>query len=137
MDVAKPGHLVVRFPARPGYLAISRLNATALASTNGFNVDDLDDLRLAIDEAVTWLVGQTETEEPGLQHDGSVELTMTCEPGRLDIVGHHFSDRRLDAPEMDELVHAILGATVDSYDTGIDADGHRFISLVKQTVGDA
>ncbi len=123
----KLADLVIRFPALPGYLSISRLNTTAMAASVGFDVEDLDDLRLAVDEAVTWLLSGPS----GETSNGSVELTINCRSGRLDFRGNR-SQSGLPAPELDDLVHAILGATVDSYETGIDEDGCRFITLAKQ-----
>ena len=136
--------LTIRFPARPGYLSISRLNATAMAAAAGFDVDELDDLRLAIDEAVTWLLTDDLTagdhaaggdDSAEAQPDDSVELAISCRGPRLDVRGQR-SRNGLEAPDPGDLVHAILGATVDSYETGVDDDGRRFIALVKQTAHD-
>lgn len=118
--------LVIRFPARSGYLSISRLNATAMAAGAGLDVDALDDLRLAIDEAVTWLVG----DDTGPTEDDLVELVISCEPGRVEIRGVR-SDPAVELAELDDLVQAILGATVDAYDAGRDADGRWFLTLTK------
>ena len=117
--------LTIRFPARSGYLAISRLNTTAMASAGGFDVDELDDLRLAVDEAVNWLL---------VDHDDQgdvIELAISCRGGRLDFRGN-LSSNGAEAPALGDLVHAILGATVDSYETGLDDGGRRYISLAKQ-----
>lgn len=120
--------LVIRFPARGGYLGISRLNTTAMAATVGFDVEQLDDLRLAVDEAVSWLVADE-------NRDGIVELTINCDRGRLELHGRR-SEPGLAERAPDDLIHAILGATVDSYETGVDSDGRRFIALSKKTTID-
>lgn len=120
--------LVLRFPARPGYLSICRLNATTMAAGAGFDIEELDDLRLAIDEAVNWLIPEDATELGSI--DGSVELTIACGPGRFDVTGVRTGGAGGDV-ELDDLVHAILGATVDRYE--ISGDGAtRSIHLVKQ-----
>ena len=128
--------LTIRFPARSGYLAISRLNTTAVASAAGFDVDELDDLRLAVDEAVTWLLVGHEAESESDESTDVIELSIRCRAGRLDFRGILSRDGA-EAPALGDLVHAILGATVDSYETGLDARGRRYIALVKQTTHDA
>jgi hypothetical protein len=40
----------LRFPARPDRLVLARLVTAAVASPSGFDVAELDDLRLAVDE---------------------------------------------------------------------------------------
>jgi hypothetical protein len=122
--------LLIRFPARSGYLSISRLNATAVGANGGFDVDELDDLRLAVDEAVSWLLlGVVDGDDPA---GDVVELSISCRDGSLTFRGHR-SGSGLQADDPGELVHAILSATVDEYATGMDDEGRRYIALVKQT----
>ena len=116
--------LVIQFPARGGFLNISRLNATAMAAESGFDIDQLDDLRLAVDEAVAWLVQDQDT-------DGIVELVIRSSSGQLDFLGRR-SEAGLPARELGDLMEAILGATVDEYQTGVDDTGRRYISLHKR-----
>lgn len=116
--------LIVRFPARSGYLEISRLNATAMAASAGFDVTELDDVRLAVNEAVAWLL------DDGV--DGGVELTIGTSPGELRFRGV-LSGPRIPELGLPDLLHAILGATTDSYEAGLDDDGNRFLTIVKRT----
>ena len=125
--------LEIRFPAQQGYLAISRLNVTAMAAGAGFDVEGLDDLRLAIDEAVTWLVGDP---GPGAGSDeDTIELTISCRPGRVECRGRRSSGEGV-ATELGDLASAILGATVDEIDVGVDPSGGRYIDLVKRSAPD-
>ncbi len=119
---SKSEPFMVRFPARPGYLRLSRLNAATFASGLGFDVDALDDLRLAVDEAVTWLLRD---EDAG----GSVQLELSEVAGGLHLVGRRIASTLPDRP-LDDLVHAIFGATTDSYDTATES-GERRVTLTK------
>lgn len=119
--------LTIRFPARGGYLGISRLNTTAMAAAAGFDVEQLDDLRLAIDEAVTWLLAD--------DGGGSVELTIRSGSDQIEFRGTR-SLAGLPERELNDLMQAIFGATVDSVDAGLDESGHRYIQLVKQRTSD-
>ena len=57
----------LRVPAEPGYLPMLRTVAAAAAASRHFTVDDIDDLRVAVDEACTLL----------LPHSNAGELTAT------------------------------------------------------------
>lgn len=46
----------VRVPAEPGYVSIVRLAAAGLAARCDLTVDDIEDLRLAVDEACALLL---------------------------------------------------------------------------------
>lgn len=120
-----PGEaLVLSFPARDGFLRVSRMTATSFGAGLGLDIDALDDLRLAVDEMVTWLLRH---EECG----GRVELVLTDGDGILRITGRRVAP---DLPDvgLDDLVHAILGATVDGYDHGLDPAGVRFLEFTKR-----
>jgi hypothetical protein len=115
--------LTVIFPARSGYLRISRLNATTYGAKLGFDVDALDDLRLAVDEAVTWLL---DDEDAG----GTVTLRLSELSGGVRLVGER-DGAVLPERAVDDLVHAILGATLDSYELVGTKGGGRRVELVK------
>lgn len=122
IDQPGPGgdQLHLRFPARSGYLGISRLNASAMAASAGFDVDELDDVRLAVGEAVAWLLAD--------EGRGSVEINLSSQHGSIHLEATRTG---LDIPdrEPDDLVDAILGAVADGYATGRNDLGQRFVSL--------
>lgn len=130
-------NLVVRFPARQGYLGISRLNATALAADLGFDIDELDDLRLAVDEAVAWLidVDRPDTETPGPGPGEDVELTISGRNGTLELTGTRIGPAG-DVPVVGDLAQAVLTVTVDHYETGLDLQGQRYVKLAKHAAAD-
>ncbi len=98
----------VRFPAKPGYLHISRLNASAIGTEAGLDVEELQDLRLAVNEAVGWLLLDADG-------DGQVELQMSASEGTVTIRGSRVVSGELPEREPDSLLSAVLGATLDSY----------------------
>lgn len=112
--------LTLRFPARAGYLRICRITTTTFAADLGFDVDQLDDLRLAVDEAVTWLL---KDEEAG----GEVSLALSTSVAEITVRGERHSDA-VPERDVDDLVHAILGATLESYELRSEM-GHRSIEL--------
>lgn len=119
----------IRFPARPGYLKVSRLNASAIGAEAGFDVDELEDLRLAVNETVTWLLADPE-------NGGDVELVLSAREGQIRIDGKRSTTTSLPDRPLDDLIDAILAATMDEHRLTADASG-RAIQLIKSRRGPA
>ena len=103
------GPVVVRFPAETGYLRLARLACAAFATEHGFDVDDLDDVRIAVDELCSLLVGVSGAEPDSV---GEIELRCSLRDGDLVVDGRlEGGDGQVATP--DGLVHDILEATTD------------------------
>ncbi len=124
--VAPDDAVRLSFPARPGFLRLSRMNVTTFGSDLGFTVDELDDLRLAVDEAVHWLLRDENPADTVLlelrERDQGVELRATRSGAALP-----------DQP-VGDLIHAILGATVDGYEIEGDRNGRRVVLSKRRAV---
>lgn len=129
MTSAGADDLSLRFPSDSSYLGISRLNATAVAAGGNFDVDELDDLRLAVGEAMAWLL-----DCGGPQ--ALVDMRMTCNEG-LFVLSATVEGASLGDDEPDDLVHAILGATVDEYSVTSGPDGTSRTVTLSKTAADA
>ncbi len=74
---------LLRIPARPEYGRVVRVSAASLGLRHGLSFGDIDDLRLAIDEAVILLldgiVDNTEIAIVFRFTDGRLELEATCD----------------------------------------------------------
>jgi serine/threonine-protein kinase RsbW len=93
-------------PASPDYVRIVRLAASGIATNLGFDVDELDDLRVAVGELVnlTLEVCEPETLEVLFTVDGSelrIQGTAPAAEGRII--------------ELDSLTRQILDAFLDGY----------------------
>jgi hypothetical protein len=111
-------------PARPEYLRLARVTAAGLAGRLGFNYDEVEDLRLAIDELCFGLTGPTGRE-------GTVELLYILGDDGLVVEGEgHFIDD-ITPVELTELSEVILSALVDEHWLGAGPQGPRF-RLVKR-----
>lgn len=117
----------IRFPARPGYLKVSRLNASAIGAEAGFDVEELDDLRLAVNETVTWLLADPDS-------GGDVELVLSAQEGQIRIDGKRSSSAPLPDRPIDDLIDAILGATMDEHRLSADSTA-RVIHVIKSRRG--
>jgi hypothetical protein len=113
----------IDMPATTSFLRLARLNATAFGTALEFDVDGLEDLRMAVNEAVTWLL-------EGSGDHRRVQVILRGAHGRLEIEGCLDGERGTQqADEVDDLVGAILGATVDSFT--LRTGGGRSFELTK------
>ncbi len=97
-------------PATPEYLHLARVTASGLASRLGFSYDEVEDLRLAIDELCFALIGSK-----GRQ--GTVQLRYTLDDGGvLEVEGMGNFDVDHRTPTLSELSRQILSALVDEYE---------------------
>ena len=113
-------------PATPQLLRVARLTAAGLAGRLGFSFDEIEDIKIAVDELCFALVGSR-------GRDGSLTVTYRLDGKRLVIEGEGtFADATPD-PAPSELSAQILAAVVDEHDVRRDGDVMRF-RLLKQRV---
>jgi hypothetical protein len=114
----------LQVPASPEFLRLARVTAAGLAGRLGFNYDEVEDLRLAIDELCFGLMGPSP--RPGI-----VELRYVLDEDTLVVEGHgRFADH-VASVGLTELSKVILSALVDEHSLGAGPDGPSF-RMVKQ-----
>jgi hypothetical protein len=114
-------------PATPQLLRVARLTAAGLAGRLGFSFDEIEDVKIAVDELCFALVGSG-------GRDGSLTITYRLDPSQLVIEGvGRFGGEGSD-PAPSELSAQILAAVVDESDLSLDGDDVRF-RLVKRRAG--
>ena len=118
-------------PAMPEYLRLARVTAAGLASRLGFSFDEVEDLRLAIDElcfGLTGAHGRPGTVDIRFRPDGT---TLVIEgDGRFDDGGAATGAPAAPAA-LSELSQVILAALVDEHALTDGAAGPHF-RLVKR-----
>jgi len=112
-------------PAMPAFLRLARITAAGLASRLGFTFDEVEDLRLAIDELCYGLTGSHGRPE------GTVDLTYVIGDDSLKIEGVGRFDNVPGTVGLTDVSQVILGALVDEHELTDDTDGPRF-RLVKR-----
>ncbi len=113
------GDVVVTFPAQSGYLSLCRVNASAVGSMLDFDVDELDELRLAVTEAVNWLLD-------GADPAGTLSLTLGTS-GRSLLFDASCPSLGDGSSELDDLASAIMGATVRDFFTQAEQGVRRCV----------
>jgi hypothetical protein len=114
-------------PAMPEFLRLARVTAAGLASRLGFSFDEVEDLRLAIDELCYGLTGAA-------GRVGTVRVRYLLYPDSLVVEGE--GDFALDgeAVGLSELSEVILSALVDEHELVHGPHGPTF-RLVKRRQG--
>jgi anti-sigma regulatory factor (Ser/Thr protein kinase) len=110
-DEAGPGGTrvadVVRltFPGSLEYVRVARMTTSAVAARLGFDVEEIEDLRVAVDELASVVI------EAG--DGGELSLTFSELGGRFVVEGRApiASD-----PRLDDLTQQILAVVVDEFD---------------------
>jgi Histidine kinase-like ATPase domain len=105
-------------PASPRFLSAARVVAASLGAECGLDVDDLDDLRLGVNELVSLLV---ESAPSG----GRIDLEFDVDDGGITVRGA-IDGSVATSIEIDELTRRIVDAVVDHH----ELDGTSF-SLTK------
>jgi len=125
MDPSDEVRLVV--PATPEFLRLARVTASGIASRLGFTFDDVEDLRLAIDELCFSLIGRG--------RPGTVLLRYVVRPDALEVEGYGQFANGAGEPVLTDLSERILNALVDEHETSASSDGGPRFRLLKRRGG--
>jgi hypothetical protein len=117
-------------PADYRYLRLARVTAAAVAADLDFSVQDIDDVRVAVDELSALLI---EDAAAGAE----MEVCFTVEPsGGLSVVGHVLGGGSQDEPEVHPVAAELLALVVDRYDLAVERGRGRTFRFWKQRGGD-
>lgn len=98
----------LRIPAQPEFVRLARLAAADVGSRVGLAYEEVDDLRIAVDELCHAVMGPLSSMRTA---NGRVlDIRFELRDGTLAIEGVCAND---DAPQLNELSAAILAAVVD------------------------
>lgn len=106
-------------PATPEFLRLARITAAGLAGRLGFSYDEVEDLRLAIDELCFGLTG------PDGRPGARVEIRYRVGSSTLEVEGTGLFEGRGGPAPPSELSKVILAALVDEHGAAQDERGPR------------
>jgi serine/threonine-protein kinase RsbW len=127
--VATTDEVRLAVPAMPEFLRLARVTAAGLASRLGFSFDEVEDLRLAIDELCYGLTGSS-------GRDGTVQVRFLLGADSLLVEGEGHFDT-LTPPTLSDLSEVILTALVDEHEFGSGPAGPTFRLLKRHHAGSA
>ena len=112
-------------PADPEFLRLARVTAMGLASRLSFTIDEIDDLRIAIDELVFGLIGAK-------GRPGRVVMRYRLQSQGLEVEGSAEFEDSQDSPGLTELSELILDAVADEHELVPDPSAPRFRMLKRR-----
>jgi serine/threonine-protein kinase RsbW len=116
-------------PAAPEYLRLVRLTAAGMASRLRFTFDEVEDLRIAVDELCFHLLGSADGDSTPTDDDRTMELTYSANTDSITITGRTGLTGALLEPS--ELSEQILDALVDEHEVS-GSEGLVMFRLMKQ-----
>ncbi len=127
---ASPRDVVtIKLPATGAYLSVLRTATAGLAARLDFTLDEIEDLRIAVDEACAMLLSQA---VPGADIDCAFEL----EADRMRVsVSVLTQDGR--EPSRDTFAWTVLSALAGEVDSATDVDNRVVIQLQKRRTATA
>lgn len=126
-DVAPRDVVAITLPASSAYLTVLRTATAGLAARLDFTIDEIEDLRIAVDEACAMLLPQA---LPGADITCEFQLdgdAMTVTVSVLTIDG--------EEPSRDTFAWTVLTALAGDVSSGSDADQRVTITLCKHRSG--
>jgi len=96
-------------PATPQLLRVARLTAAGLAGRLGFSFDEIEDVKIAVDELCFALVGSK-------GRVGTLTVTYRLADDQLEIIGEGSFDGGAPAVAPSDLSTQILAAVVDEHE---------------------
>lgn len=116
--------VTVRLPAASAYLSVLRTATAGLAARLDFTLDEIEDLRIAVDEACAMLLAQA---VPGT--DLTCEFELTGEAMRISV-----SVLTVDGmePSRDTFAWTVLSSLVSEVDAQVGADDRVTVTLQKR-----
>lgn len=120
-----PRTVRLELPAEASFVRLARLTAAGLATELSYTIEEIEDVRVAIDELYFLLVD-------GASHSLTAHICYTILPSGLRVDGK-ISAPGITEPLIEPLVKEILNVTTDEW--GFDeADGDRSFYLVKNRI---
>lgn len=112
--------VAVRLPATSAYLSVLRSVTAGLAAQLDFTLDEIEDLRIAVDEACGLLIGRRVA-------GGELDCDFSLSEDAMR-VGVSVATVDGTEPARDSFAWHVLGALVD--EVHADADGDQHVSIV-------
>ena len=117
--------MTLRLPAAGAYLSVLRTATASLASRLDFTIDDIEDLRIAVDEACAMLLAQAVAgRRPRVHASSSPPTRSRVAVSVLTLDG--------EQPSRDTFAWTVLTALAGEVDSSVDADSRVTLSLRKR-----
>lgn len=123
-----PDSTVLALPADARGLRTIRLVAASLADDAGLDFEDVEDVRLAVDELCALVIDAAAA-------SARLKIRFSVEPGRISVVGDCALPDGASAPELPRLSAEILAAVADDHRLGVE-HGECHFAFTKRHIGE-
>lgn len=121
--------VTVRLPAAAAYLAVVRTTTASLSAYLNFTLDEIEDMRIAVDEASCLLLA-------GAIDDAELTCVFEMFADSMQVSISVMTNGR-NSPARDSFAWTVLSALAGQVDAWTEPDGRQTISLVKRREWDA
>ncbi len=111
----------LQFPARPDYILAVRLAVSAVAERVGFDIEDIEDLKVASAEACTLLLSAGARQ---------IDISLTVQSG-LELLFEAQGSTQKTSQDSDGLSQYLLDALVDSCEINTEDGAAKSVRLIK------
>ena len=103
--ITKKDCITMYLPTNPEYVSVARLTVSAISNTIGFNVEEIEDIKIALSEACANAIRHSQKD--------TFSLHFELEPGKLTIQvsdqGVGFDKNEVKEPVIEEMKESGLG----------------------------
>lgn len=125
----------ISVPGKPEYLTTLRLIAGSIANNAGFDIEVLEDIKLAVSEGFKTVYchnrdcWSNKIDVEFLLLEDSIEITISdsCEGENIEKIGNSC----INCPSEGEVGKIVIESLVEEVEFGIDSMGCKFVRMVK------
>ncbi|NLU31132.1 MAG: anti-sigma regulatory factor [Clostridiaceae bacterium] len=115
----------VLIPSKAEYVSIVRLTASGIANRMGFDIDEIEDIKVSISEAINRMI------DKGISSDSiRIDFHLYGDFIRIDFRLSGSSTRDIFESEEDGFAFEIIRALMD--EVNLDTDDHVLLSMTKK-----
>ncbi|HOQ75044.1 MAG TPA: anti-sigma regulatory factor [Thermoclostridium sp.] len=115
----------VLIPSKAEYVSIVRLTASGIANRMGFDIDEIEDIKVSISEAISRMI------DKGISSDSiRIDFHLYGDFIRIDFRLSGSSTRDIFESEEDGFAFEIIRALMD--EVNLDTDDHVLLSMTKK-----
>lgn len=127
--VAPQDVVTIKLPAAGAYLSVLRTATAGLAARLDFTLDEIEDLRIAVDEACAMLLAQAVA-------GADLECTFSLDGESMRVAVGVLTVDGVE-PSRDTFAWTVLSALAGDVDSAADGDNRVTITLLKRRSGTA
>ncbi|NLJ41624.1 MAG: hypothetical protein GX352_08465 [Clostridiales bacterium] len=123
----------LKLPSKPEYVMVARLASAAVANRMNFDIDQIEDIKMAVAEAIILLINQISNPEQIL-----IKLFVESKGIRIEILGEGLwkdGDLSLEDNNQTKMGRYILSYIMDKTEFNIDKGLLRAIYMYKEVGG--